>query len=774
MAGLSGVRVVDLGHRIAGPLAALLLADAGADVVRVDSPEQADRPGPADAWLQRGKRRLTLDLTLERDRRTARELVAQADVVVDDRRLGALDRFGLGAAELCAGDPRLVHCALPGFAEDDPLAEVPASEGVLHAAVAGYRPLSQHWDPSGRRRARVADPDAPLFTPITTASNFGGLLGAVSVVMALLARARSGRGQRVEIPLTEAFAEAYSTMLGMRVYENGLMGDGQMLRDLTYRTADDGLVDLSPHAKFVIRLLTAAGVAGDWAAEGLIDPVAETFSLPDRDEIMARFAALVRTRTAAEWDAVATAAEVPVARVRTPAEWMASEHALRSGAAVDLNDPLAGPVRLPGRGFDLGDPLPPLAPRQVPDGGRSAVLAELRLPRHPAPHLQGPDLPPLAGIRVVDVSQAVAGPTAARLLADFGADVVKVGSAVPAVTDGIVGQLHRGKRTMLVDGRTAAGRSLTGDLVDGSDVLVTNFTWRSQARYAIDAPTLRTRNPRLVHCAVTAYGRSGPWANRRGYENQGNAASGMSHRYGARFGWTLYQPTPINDAGTGILGAFAVAVALYARGRTGVGQAVGASLVQASTLHQGVHLAAEACGRGLDERRSEHGPSPLSRLYRGADGWFYLAARSPQLGALLEVTGAMPAGGGLDDPAGELAQGLAARFAGEPVAHWTAALGRAGIAAARVVDIDEAVAYLRGRGVVYVEPGPDGRETARPGVGRWLSATPPRVGANPGVIGTQVVEILTEHGLSAAEIDDLAAAGVVRLPDGLPEVVRLT
>jgi crotonobetainyl-CoA:carnitine CoA-transferase CaiB-like acyl-CoA transferase len=489
---------------------------------------------------------------------------------------------------------------------------------------------------------------------------------------------------------------------------------------------------------------------------------------------------------------------MPVSRVRTPGEWMATAHAARSGAVLTVVDPVAGPLVLPGRAFDLADPAPAPGPRHLPDQDRPALLAELGRPAPARPFVAGGAVAePLAGVRVIDISQAVAGPTAARLLADFGADVVKVGAAVPAVTDGIVGPLHRGKRTMLVDGRSAAGARLTGELLAGADVLVTNFTPRSQARYGIDDAALRPANPRLVHCSITAYGGPGPWTDRRGYENQCNAATGMSHRYGARFGWTLYQPTPINDAATGILGAFAVAVALYARGSSGPGQRVGASLAQASTLHQATLLTAEAQGQTPDAGRTEYGTSALSRLYAGSDGWFFLAARDGDLPALLAATdlagppasaepsGDVPAGGAggsardpgpgaAGDPAGELAGRLAERFGGRPVRHWVERLGAAGIAAHRVATIDEAVEYLAGRGVVYREPGPTGADVPRPGVGRWLSETPPRVRANPGAPGSQVVELLTEHGISAAAIQELADADVVRLPDRLPAVARLT
>jgi crotonobetainyl-CoA:carnitine CoA-transferase CaiB-like acyl-CoA transferase len=368
--------------------------------------------------------------------------------------------------------------------------------------------------------------------------------------------------------------------------------------------------------------------------------------------------------------------------------------------------------------------------------------------------------------------------------------VIKVGPTVPGVTDGIVAQLDRGKRTLLVDGRNDAGRELTGSLLGQADVLVTNFTLKSQARYGFDYARARAVNPRIVHCSLTAFGQTGPWANRRGYENQCNAATGMSWR-------SLYQPTPINDASTGILGTFATAVALYARGEAGPGapgQRVATSLGQGSTLHQAAYLAVEAQGETPDESRTEYGRSALYRLYRAADTWFFLAAEPAQRPALLAAVGlggSEPAGTRSDDsggtvagdngdgqdwadPGGALAAQLAARFAAEPAAHWAAALAGTDIALQAVASIDEAVRYLVDRDLVYFERGPRGTDEARPGIGQWLSDTPPRVGASPGPIGSQVLEVLAELGLTGDAVRQLADDKVICLPDNLPTLVRLT
>src|SRR5262249_45253531 len=126
MAGaLEGVRVIDFGQYIAGPLAAMFLADQGADVIRIDSPSGPLMASPANATYNRGKRSIALDLHREADRALAARLIATADVVIENFRPSTMARFGLDAEAMTAANPRLIYCSLPGFASDDPRAQLP-------------------------------------------------------------------------------------------------------------------------------------------------------------------------------------------------------------------------------------------------------------------------------------------------------------------------------------------------------------------------------------------------------------------------------------------------------------------------------------------------------------------------------------------------------------------------------------------------------------------------------------------------------------------------
>src|SRR5262247_3523420 len=186
MAGaLDGIRVIDFGQWLAGPLTALLLVDQGAEVIHVDPPGGPAWKTVANATLQRGKRCIVLDLKSTADLASARTLISSADVVIENFRPGVIDRLGLGWDAVRRGHDRLIYCSLPGFAADDPRATMPAWEGVLAAATGTYTSGA-----TSSSRGTLSQP---------AASEFGALAAAIAIVMALIVRERDGLGQRLEV-----------------------------------------------------------------------------------------------------------------------------------------------------------------------------------------------------------------------------------------------------------------------------------------------------------------------------------------------------------------------------------------------------------------------------------------------------------------------------------------------------------------------------------------------------------------------------------------------
>jgi len=249
---LAGIRVIDFGQYIAGPLAAQLLGDQGAEVIRVDPPSGPAWDTPANATWNRGKRSILLDLKTEDGRSTARALIASADVVIENFRHGVMDQLGLGAVAMTEANPRLVYLSMPGFASDDPRAQVAAWEGAVGAASGLYR------------RNRVANDDgAPVYTAIPLPSAYAAIQGSVAVTMALNARERDGVGQRIEVPLFDAMYGAIGYN-GYKVHGDTAAAPGAGFNLTTqWECADGQWIMFHTGNGRTEEVLTAAGVA-DW------------------------------------------------------------------------------------------------------------------------------------------------------------------------------------------------------------------------------------------------------------------------------------------------------------------------------------------------------------------------------------------------------------------------------------------------------------------------------------------------------------------------------
>ena len=195
---LSHLRVLDFGHYLAGPMVGMMLADLGAEVIRIDPPGGPRWKDPAFDMLSRGKRALTLDLKSPDGRATALALASRSDVVIENFRPGVMARLGLGPDALHASNPSLISLSLPGFASTDPeLSGLAAWEAVIAERT------GQFTDMGLNRRLMGINPS---FTPLGLASAYGAAFGAMSVLFALNARHRMG-GEHIEVPLASALLE---------------------------------------------------------------------------------------------------------------------------------------------------------------------------------------------------------------------------------------------------------------------------------------------------------------------------------------------------------------------------------------------------------------------------------------------------------------------------------------------------------------------------------------------------------------------------------------
>ncbi len=751
---LEGITVVDFGCFIAGPLLGERLAQNGANVVRVDPPGGPKLSGLPDAYLNRGKRRLTLDLRKGEDLRVAQDLARAADVVVENFRPGVMQQMGLGSEQILATNPGLVYCSLPGFAADDPRASMPGWEGIVMSATAGYRRLDEHWDWKARANVDTGDPGRPLFTSLPIASTTAAMLGAVRVVAALLQRNRTGRGAWIEVPLAEAMLEVvgfhleFPDFVGPRVdLPRPFLG--------SYRCADDRFVDQVSYPRFVERFLKAAGVWDSWREAGLSD-MSAVFTDPELRRLgEQRFTQLIRDRPAAHWESLASELGIPFALVRTPTEWLANDHARQSGAVIDLDDPEFGPLSMAGIAMHFSETPAHISARLLPSAKPGGTAGEiLARSRTNDVGSASEDGGPLNGISVLELSQVVAGPITGRLLADCGANVLKVANPHPGGNNGFHGSYtNRGKRTALLDVQDPADLGHLRGALDDADVFLQNYAFGAIARYGLGFEQLKDTRPDLVYVSLSAFSEHGPWRHRRGHENQAVAATGLSSRYGGPGAWPIYQPYLISDVGTGIMGALATVLGLYRRSQSGRGQHISTSLSHIASMHQAIYLFG---GETASQSTEPTGPgavgwSARERLYQAADGWLFLSASADDTDQLFKVFGIVDTFDETvesDGPHGPVANAVAAAIRMHTREHWIDRLGANGIAAQAVREISD-VAHdptWHRRGILRYHLNGEARDCV-PVLGMGSAPWPASKGSaqHPGTLGTHTSAVRAQY-----------------------------
>ena len=306
--------------------------------------------------------------------------------------------------------------------------------------------------------------------------------------------------------------------------------------------------------------------------------------------------------------------------------------------------------------------------------------------------------------------------------------------------------------------------------------MVENYRKGSLAKLGLDYESLKKRKPDLVYASLNAYGYDGPWSERPGWEQLAQATSGMQVRRGGRDDAPMLMPYPVNDYGTGMMGAYAVALALHERNRTGRGQSVDSGLaLTAGLLQSPFFLDFEGHQRAEPEGRGLRGMSAFSRLYQAADGWIYVhcqddSARErllklPEFSALKgHADSGASAKASLDDES--LASRLADAFSARPVSHWLDTLAEAGIAAAQNIGIADFrdLAQVREAGLIVTREHPGQGRADHLGNTAHLTATPMRVGRPTPLLGADADEILAESGIPAERIASLKSRGIVSVP----------
>ena len=700
----SSLRVVDLSTEIAGPYATKLLADHGADVLKVEEPpgdplrrrtaSHTPLPDGEDGalfrFLHAGKRAALCDPDRPRERARLLELLREADLLLHSAGPAELSRRAGSIEELLAHNPRLVIVSISPWGLTGPFAERPATEWTLQAAT-GFA-------------ARRGTPERG---PVGAGGRLGeyaaGAFAAVGALAAWTAARASGRGRHVDVSTFEAMLTCTTTYSDLySQWTRALLP--QYLDTPSVEPAADGWVGFaaitSQQWQDFCLMIGRPEIAED---ERYLSADLRTRHL---DFIHGAIHAWTTTRTVEEILEMCTLLRIPSAPVGNGQTLPRTEHFAKRG--VFVKNP---------HGFRQ-----PRVPLLLSDLEARPVEAAPRLGEHllewcpaleePRPVLGSETAPPLAGLRVVDLTAFWAGPFASNTLALLGADVVKVESTTrpdgmrfvngrPDTPIWEAGAIFHGanseKRGVTLRLDREEGHGPFRALIEGADVLIENFSARVLDHFGLGWKTLHAWNPRLVAVRMPAWGLDGPWRDRTGFAMNVEQACGIAWRGG-------YEDLPMNANVCDPVGALhavvGVLAALEHRRRTGRGQ-----LVEVPLVEPGLNLAAEqvveheAYG-ALLRSEGNRGPDAAPQgIYRCRDGEHLslAVAADAQWAALASLLGAAGGGDVFADASlaraaarrarhDEIDAAIGAALAGADAAEAEARLAEAGVPAQRLVN----------------------------------------------------------------------------------------
>jgi crotonobetainyl-CoA:carnitine CoA-transferase CaiB-like acyl-CoA transferase len=501
--------------------------------------------------------------------------------------------------------------------------------------------------------------------------------------------------------------------------------------------------------------------------------------LPEDDaELRATLTRILQSKPYAEWAAIFEAADVPFAPAQQTEEGISDPQVLHNGMVTTLQDPVVGPTTQMGVPVRLsGTPGRIAGPRTMAPVAAEAIIVSPPSCNDPIPSdAEATDPPPLAGVRILEITNLIAGPTAGRILADLGADVIKLEPPAGDISRPLgrpyFYSVNFNKRSVCVDTQTDAGKRIVQKIAATADALVANLRPHATERMGI-TPTV---NPRLIETHLTGYGWTGPYAKRPGIDPLAQALLGLSRAQGGPDNSPVFaaQLAP-TDYTNGAMGAFGTILALFARARSGVVQRVDSDLLSSAIVLSSPWFTRYA---GKPERpladKEQYGLGPFHRLYRLRDGWIYVVAeREAERRAMCRTFGCAGPGPSPQQPIDghhpnttPFATELAAAIARSSTRETLAALRAGGVPCSEVVAAHSEVfldhPHAGANDLVAVCQHPRVGELRIAWQLVQFTSTPSTGGLPTPLLGEHTSTVLRELGYGESDIRSLHAVGVVK------------
>ena len=585
---LSGIKVLDFSEGAQGPYAAALLADMGAEVIKVERPGRGDlmRESPpfkngvslCCVTINRGKKSVMLDLKNPDDIGKALNIARHCDVALENWRPGVADRLGIGYDAIVAVNPRIVYAASSGFGRTGPYRRKPCMDPIAQA-ISGLTSISGAPGGEGEKLRFVL------------ADFFSAMITCEGMLAGLYAREAIGRGQRVD----SSQLEAIMYMQIQRLTEYLLTG----AKPVPMGSACPEIVPSRAFATVDGFIAVETPTDATWTAlcSALDEPqlgrdprfAANSDRIANRAALDALLDAKFRTAAAAHWVAKLEAAGVPCARVfRTLVDALEDGFLLEASFVRKLTHPKAGWVLVPEVPWRFSR-TPARTERLAPDHGEHTEEVLQDCAAKPVTREITNDKirsgGPLAGIKVLDFTQGDAGPLATMHLADLGAEVTKIeppegdwmrALGVPSfagISASFAG-LNRNKHGLVLDLNHYASRAQVDKLAADADVIVHNFSPAVAETLGITYSHYSVMNPRLIFCAITAFGSDSHLRDKPASELILQALTGAMGYVGSADQPPYRVGMNVAAAAAGVAAAQAILAALIWRSRMGEGQAI--------------------------------------------------------------------------------------------------------------------------------------------------------------------------------------------------------
>ena len=773
---LEHLLVVEAATVMPGNIAGMLLADHGAEVIKVEPPGGAfyahdlTRKG----W-DRGKRSLELDIADPAERDQLRGLLARADIFIHSLADADAARIGLDAESLARDFPALVVCGLTAYNKDSPFAGRPYGESLAAAR------LGTMIDKGSSHR------DGPMYLGHPALHYGQAFLAVIGALAAIQARRSLGVGQYVEASLLDA-------MVAQSPMNHWWQEEG-----LSYiKKGDSGATDRFGRVRLVTTMFECAD--GKFlqihTGSGGFKPAMDILGFGDRikavngpemavplddDEYQACRVEIFdafKTRPRDAWIRLFREADVAALPVLEPAEILLDEQVEYAGMRIELEDPDFGKIYQAAPAVIFSD-TEVSKPRPAPAvGADNAALPELlaRPVRKAAPQAR-PIARPLDGVRILDFSSFFAVGFCGRILNDLGADVIKVetpdGDQMRPLPD-VFDAAQRGKRDIVLNLKHPEGLEAARRMVASADVITHNLRPGKADKLGIGYEALKAVNPNLIYAYLPGYGSRGPKSLNKSFAPLVSGWTGLLYEGGGEGNTPNRSVFGNEDYNNGFLGAAAILMALENRARTGRGEYVECPQMHSSLWTTTEHFldAGKKVVYGLRLDKEQQGFNALDRIYRTADGrWLCICCRDePRFRALAAAVGRPE---WLSDPRfatvrdrdrndAVLKALLDEVFAGQTAEAAFASLDRAGAPCEIVREtqwIDEALWedwMLKSNRVVENFDSMYGH-VREIGLFNQLDRTPGLASGSAPRLGEHTREILLETGCSPREIDDLLA-----------------